>query len=246
MEEKTISKPLGGKAYGSIPHLIGSKLGEGDHHIHEGQHRICTEKTRDKHDLIIVQEKYDGSNVCVAKINGTILALTRRGYMADSSPFEQHHIFAKWVNKERHRFNNLLMDGDRVCGEWLLQAHGIRYRVFDEPFVVFDYFEGNERYNSKDLVQKVNPFDFTLPRLMFSGHSACDISTALSVLYDWGDYLVCAEMDYPEGVIYRVERKGKLDFIAKYVRADFVTGAFLPEISGRPEVWNFDIEKLLS
>jgi len=29
-------KPLGKKSYGSIPHLFGSKLGEGDHHCHEG------------------------------------------------------------------------------------------------------------------------------------------------------------------------------------------------------------------
>ena len=84
-------KPLGGKSYGSIPHLIGSKLGDGDHHVHDGQHRICTEKTRDKHDLVIVQEKYDGSNVGVANIGGEIIALTRAGYTADSSPYEQHH-----------------------------------------------------------------------------------------------------------------------------------------------------------
>ena len=43
-------KPLGGKAYGSIPHLIGSRVGPGDHHCHEGQARIATEKVRDKHD----------------------------------------------------------------------------------------------------------------------------------------------------------------------------------------------------
>jgi hypothetical protein len=246
MEERTIStKPLGGKAYGSIPHLLGSKLGEGDHHIHEGQHRICTEKTRDKHDLIIVQEKYDGSNVCVAKIDGTILALTRRGYMADSSPFEQHHVFAKWVHKERHRFNDLLMDGDKVCGEWLLQAHGLEYEIRNEPFVVFDYFCEKERLKFGDLVQKVQEYDFSTPRPLFIGHASCDIEYALSIVCDTAMNWIKA-IGIPEGLIYRVERNGKLDFIAKYVRADFITGAFLPEISGRPEVWNFDIEKLLS
>jgi hypothetical protein len=55
-----LSKPLGQKAYGSIPHLPGSRLGEGDHHVSEGQAIIATKKARDKNDLIIVQEKLDG------------------------------------------------------------------------------------------------------------------------------------------------------------------------------------------
>lgn len=84
-------KPLGQRAYGSIPHLPGSRLGPGDYCINEGQARIATEKARDKHDLIIVQEKLDGSNVAVAKVNGEIIALTRSGYTALSSPYQQHH-----------------------------------------------------------------------------------------------------------------------------------------------------------
>jgi hypothetical protein len=60
-------KPLNRKNYGSIPHLSNSKLGEKDYFIGEGQERILTEKKRDKHDTILVFEKYDGSNVGVAK-----------------------------------------------------------------------------------------------------------------------------------------------------------------------------------
>lgn len=60
-------KPIGRKNYGSIPHLHNSKLGEGDYYIGEGQERILTLKARDKHDNILVFEKYDGSNVGVAK-----------------------------------------------------------------------------------------------------------------------------------------------------------------------------------
>lgn len=77
-----MNKPLGGKSYGSIPHLLGSRLGPKDHHIHEGQHKICTERLRDNKDVIIVQEKLDGSCTAVAKINGEIVALGRSGYTA--------------------------------------------------------------------------------------------------------------------------------------------------------------------
>src|SRR5688572_23023298 len=117
-------KPLGHKAYGSIPHLLGSRLGKGDHHCSPGQAIIACEKARDKHDIIIVQEKLDGSNVAVAKVEGRVIALTRAGYKALSSNYEQHHLFDKWVNKNYSRFDALLQEGERVCGEWLLMAHG--------------------------------------------------------------------------------------------------------------------------
>ena len=59
-------KPLGHKSYGSIGHLPGSRQGRDDVGIDPGQARIVLEKTRDRHDRIIVQEKLDGSNVAVA------------------------------------------------------------------------------------------------------------------------------------------------------------------------------------
>ena len=65
-------KPLNRKNYGSIPHLLGSKFGATDKYVNEGQHRIMTEKTRDKNDHVIVTEKYDGSNVGIAKVKRQI------------------------------------------------------------------------------------------------------------------------------------------------------------------------------
>jgi hypothetical protein len=46
-------------------------------------------------------------------------------------------------------------------------------------------------------------------------------------------------IDPIEGVIYRVERKGKVDFLAKYVRPDKVDGCYLPELSDGVPVWNW-------
>ena len=242
--EKPI-KPLGGKSYGSIPHLLGSKLGEGDHHVHEGQHRICTEKTRDKYDLIIVQEKYDGSNVGVANINGKIVALTRAGYTAESSPYIQHHYFAKWVEKNRSRFAAMLPEGVRVCGEWLLQAHGLKYIIPKEPFVAFDIIEGKDRLTYGQFSDIAEDYGFSVPTPIHFSCSAIGVNTAMtdcllkSLLFG-----LRTTNEAPEGLVYRVERKGKVDFLAKWVRPDFVPGKFLPEISGQPEVWNFDISKL--
>ncbi|HSW65481.1 MAG TPA: RNA ligase family protein, partial [Dissulfurispiraceae bacterium] len=141
-------KPLGGKTYGSIPHLIGSKRGDGDHGVELGQHRICTEKARDGHDRIIVQVKLDGSNVAVAKINGVITSLTRAGYPATTSPFEMHHLFAVYVRERMQLFDSLLQEGEWVSGEWLALAHGTRYDLAGlEPFVAFDLWrkDGDQR-----------------------------------------------------------------------------------------------------
>jgi ATP-dependent RNA circularization protein (DNA/RNA ligase family) len=99
--------------------LPGSRMGPADHHCHEGQARICTEKPRDKHDFIVVQEKLDGSCVSVAHVNGEIVALGRAGYLAATSPYEQHRMFAQWVFENGVRFADMLCDGERAVGEWL-------------------------------------------------------------------------------------------------------------------------------
>ena len=42
-----------------------------------------------------------------------------------------------------------------------------------------------------------------------------------------------------EGAVWRVERKGKVDFLGKYVRPDKIDGCYLPEINGGAAVWNW-------
>lgn len=228
-------KPLGQKAYGSIPHLSKSRLGDGDHHCEIGQEKIATEKPRDKFDLVIVQEKLDGSNCSVAKINGQIIALTRAGYLAESSPFEQHHYFAKWVNKELSRFNKLLNEGERVIGEWLLQAHSTRYNLSHEPFVPFDIMQKHQRLIYHSFLLKVLPLGFTVPNIIHIGQPI-GINWILKQIEKSGH----GAIDKVEGAIWRVENKGKFDFIVKFVRPNKQDGIYLPEFSNQPPVWNFD------
>jgi hypothetical protein len=65
-------KPLKSKAYGSIPHLPGSRMGPADHHCHAGQEVICCGKVRDRHDRIIVTEKLDGACVSIANVDANL------------------------------------------------------------------------------------------------------------------------------------------------------------------------------
>lgn len=229
------TKPLGHRAYGSIGHLPDSRLGPGDHAVHEGQARICTEKARDRHDLITVQEKVDGGCVAVANHEGAIIALGRRGYLAQTSPFEQHQLFADWVRLNEPRFAAVLIyDGERLVGEWLAQAHGTKYDLSHEPFVAFDIMRGHERVTVEELTLRAERAGFVTPSLI---HQGGPISVA--VVRGYLDQSGHGAIGGAEGAVWRVERRGKVDFLAKWLRPDKVDGCYLPEVSGEEAVWNW-------
>lgn len=237
MEEiiKQNDKPLKGKNYGSIAHLPNSRMGPADHSCHEGQARIACEKTRDKHDLVIVQEKLDGSNVGVAKVNGELIALTRAGYRAITSPYEQHHMFDDWVKNNAKRFDAVLNEGERLVGEWLVCAHGTRYDLPHEPFVAFDIMEGKKRLNYLAFAGRVVQ-EFMVPELLHINTEACSIEKAMDLLGDYGNH---GAIDKVEGCMWRIERNGEVDFLCKYVRPDKVDGLYLDaKGENKVAVWN--------
>lgn len=234
-------KPLGRKNYGSIPHLHNSKLGEGDYYIGEGQERILTKKKRDKHDHILVFEKYDGSNVGVAKFDDKIFALTRAGYEASTSPFIQHHLFAQWVKKRELIFADMLQNGERITGEWLAQAHGLIYKIELEPIVFFDYFRAsNERILYEELGAKAVKYGLQLPRQLHGGDPIV-VEDLLPLLNEKSKNI--ESKDLPEGMVYRVERKGKVDILAKWVRSDFPAGQYFIDVEEKNLTWNMSPQK---
>jgi hypothetical protein len=221
-------------------------MGEGDHKCSEGHARIATEKVRDKHDFIIVQEKLDGSNVSIAKLDGVIYPLGRSGYLAISSPYEQHRHFANWVLSQVDRFSAILEDGERLCGEWLMQAHGTRYKLQHEPFVVFDLMRGHERIIYEDLRVRVAPADLIIPKTIHTG-GPLSIEKALDTILPYGFH---GAIDQVEGAVWRIERnelisphKGDrrwvVDTLVKFVRPDKVDGLYLPEKNGSEPIWNW-------
>jgi hypothetical protein len=228
-------KPLGGKAYGSTPHLLGSRLGPGDHHCHQGQHDICTLKARDKHDRIIVTEKLDGSNCAIAKLDGRIVALTRAGYLATTSPFPQHHYFAWWVDGRRGTYEEMLTDGEVLHGEWLALAHGTKYELPHDPFVAFGISRrAKERLGWDEVAFRCDAHDHPLARVLSDG-PPMSIEAVRAAIATSGH----GALDPVEGAVWRVERKGEFDFLAKWVAADKQDGKYLTDITGHPEHWNW-------
>jgi hypothetical protein len=228
-------KPLGHKAYGSIPHLPNSRMGPADHHIHPGQDVICTTKARDRHDRIIVMEKVDGGCVAVANVAGQIVGLIRAGYTAKDAHYEHIRMFGRWVDANAGRFSHL-EPGQRLVGEWMALAHGTIYeRLPDVPFVAFDLIDGTTRL-SIDRVRAVAQEAQITPIPVLSDGPPMPVDEALALLGEEGAF---GAIGGPEGVVYRVERKGTVDFLTKYVRPDKIDGAYLPEISGSAEHWHW-------
>jgi hypothetical protein len=233
-------KPLGQKCYGSIPHLPGSRLGPSDKQANPGHVIIATEKKRDKHDQIIVSEKLDGSNVGVAKLgDGSLIPLTRAGYEAISSPYEQHKYWAVWTWENSERFDQLLQPNEWCVGEWCIQAHGTRYIFRKEPFFLFDLFHNKKRITRDEICQRNDIISkpFEMPHAYASENgdpiSLENVKKWLDSesTYAGGKYGVHGAVDPIEGYVWRVERKGVVDFLVKYVRPDKVDGLYLPEVS---------------
>jgi hypothetical protein len=228
-------KPLGMKSYGSIGHLPNSRLGSGDHCVPDGMADIIFKKTRDHNDNVIITEKLDGSNMSVAKVNGEILALGRAGYLANTSPFEQHLMFDRWVNSNKTRFDALLSDGERCNGEWLAMAHGTRYNIKTDPFIIFDMMVGKDRLSWDEIKTRSSNL-FTHVHEIHNGGSI-SFDKCLSSINNSNH----GAIDAVEGFVARVERNGEFDFMAKWVRKDKVDGKYFTEFTGQPEVWNFKI-----
>lgn len=216
--------------YGSIPHLSTSKLTQqADKKINSGQEGFLTKKTRDWKDLIVVTEKLDGSNTGIYMKNGQPVPITRAGYDARTSQFKQHHYFADWVFQNRDKFG-YLPNGWRVCGEWMAMAHGTIYDVTTEPlFVAFDIIDNeNKRLCYLDFIKICSVMNLPSVRLLHIGQPI-SVKNAVKLL----EKEPYGGTDKPEGVVYRCEREGRVDFMAKHVRADKVDGKYMKE-----EIWN--------
>jgi hypothetical protein len=109
----------------------------------------------------------------------------------------------------------------------MLQAHGTKYDLPHEPFVIFDLMRKHKRLPYYEFMSRVDGH-FVTPRLIHLG-SSINLEDIILMLEPSGHGAV----DPVEGAVFRVERKGKVDFLAKYVRPDKVDGKYLDK-----EIWN--------
>lgn len=217
-------KPLGTKSYGTIPHLPGSRLGPKERTVQPEQVAMCTTALPRKNMRVIITEKLDGSNVAVYRPQGDeLVPLTRSGYRAESSPHVMHHVFVSWMHRNRTLFLDVLGEGERLCGEWLYQAHGTRYTLPHEPFVAFDLMFGPTRTVYGEFLARMSGA-FVTPQILNPSGACAPVSVVADVLGDKGFH--GAEM--AEGAVWRVEEEGRgVLVLAKWVNPVFEPGKYL-------------------
>ncbi len=221
------------KLYPSIPHLPSSRAG-GDRVISAEKARRFLETSRVR-DVVIVEEKLDGSCVLVVRDGGDIVAFGREGGLAEKSLNEARRMFAAWVKQNEKRFAKILEPGEALAGEWMALVHGIPYDLPHEPFVVFDLMiERHTRAPRSALRERAKRAGLAMPGLVHEG-SAISIADAQTLLGRGSS----GAREAPEGLVYRIENKGAFVDIAKWVRADKVDGARLPEKTGEPALFNW-------
>ena len=227
---------LGHRAYRKIPHLPGSRTGQTDRHAPRELARWCTHQCRPG-DVVVVQEKLDGSCVAVALKHGEVIALGREGFRAAESQNPGRQMFHRWVTANAARFREVLQEGEWLVGEWLALAHATRYRLTHEPFVVFDLCSGGADFKAWSTARTDERLAgrFARPHVLHSG-AAISIEAVDAKLGEFGHH---GALDPVEGAMWRVERAGEVVFRAKFVRGGKVDGALLPENSGQPAIWNW-------
>lgn len=231
-------KVLQGRNYGSIPHLLNSKLGEHDKYIHKGQDAIIRNGGRDRHDLVHVSLKVDGTNVGVLRRGEKLIAVQRHGFDCSSSPREQHHKFCEFVEENRQQFFQLLNDGDRIVGEWLYQASGIIYDIKCDPFLPFDIFKADGRrmqWNEMVLHVSANSRFEPPPSISYGFKEGQPTQYPTLLELSKHSKVTPISCHNHEGLVYRVERKGVFDYMAKWVIDSFVPGKFLPGVGGNED-----------
>jgi hypothetical protein len=174
----------------------------------------------------------------VAKIDGQPVALIRAGYAADSAKYEHLRLFGVWVRQNHGRFD-AIPEGIRLCGEWLAMAHSTRYVLTHDPFVPFDLMSGGDRLPHDKMTAIAAVCGLTPAAIVHDG-GPLSVEAALDAIGEHGHH---GAANLPEGAVWRCERKGVFDFIAKFVRHDKVDGCLLPEISGGEPIWHWRPER---
>ena len=213
--------------YGNIKHLTGSRMKDsGDTLMEEAIQPFFTQQLQfSKRDKLYVTEKIDGANVGVLKRSGKLYPLMRKGYDVRTSEYSFIRQFAEFVADNTARFDALLANDERVCGEWMIKTHSLFYKLPHEPFVVFDIIKSEakqKRPSFSEIIERCGHQGFPTVGLVWTG-GAIPIDEALQKL--GGGFHGC--LSAPEGLVYRYERDGTFEMSAKYVSNLSVGGDYM-------------------
>jgi hypothetical protein len=185
-----------------------------------------------------VSEKLDGSCVAIVREADGLIAYGRDGVPCAASRNDGRRAFAAWVEAQaaaRRAWRDALAAGERLVCEWLALAHGTRYALPHGPAVAIDGFgAAGARWPLDEVRRRAAAMGLPAARVLSDG-GALPASDALALLGEHGHH---GALDPAEGVVYRVERGGRVLGLAKHVRAGKLDGCYLADHTGGDHVWN--------
>ena len=126
-----------------------------------------------------------------------------------------HHVFYSWVEANKDVFEKLVRPHERIVGEWMFQAHGVKYELIDPrtgegtvPWVAFDLCYGsNGRVTRSELLERIHATGKRIP-------TPCILSEGKSISLAKTEQLLGMRgyhgaTERTEGAVYRVERMGE-------------------------------------
>jgi hypothetical protein len=223
-----------GKLYAKIPHLPGSRLGAADRTADAALVARCTSAGRDG-ERVLVSEKLDGTCVAIVRDAHAVVAYGRDGAPCATSRNDGRRAFATWVEARAAGWADVLAVGERVMCEWLVFAHGTRYALPHGPAVVIDgHGAGGQRWTLDEVGRRAGALGLPVAHRLHDGGPLV-VAAAEALLGAHGHH---GAVDPAEGVVYRVERGGRVVGLAKYVRPGKRDGCYLADHTGGENVWN--------
>ena len=135
----------------------------------------------------------------------------------------------------RKQFDELVVEGEHVCGEWLPLAHGTIYKRLNinSIFEIFDIRIPNGRRLFSDTVERCNKVDLqTVPVLHYGK----------AIQYGNINYMPFGDpQEGSEGMVYRLENDEGFQFAGKILFRPMTSGQYLNDDN---PIWNFNLGEI--
>jgi hypothetical protein len=162
---------------------------------------------------------------------GLVVTVGRSGYRNDSAPFAHLLAFDPWVAARLDRFDALLQEGERVVGEWVSHAMSTLYVLpdVDHMWRPFDIMRGHDRASAEEVAGRCAAVGLRTPFVV--RRTQCDPAEAYAALAATPAEVRGVD-GIPEGLVYRMQERGRTLFLGKWVRADYEPGVLM--LTGDP------------
>lgn len=206
--------------FGHIQHLAGSRMIDDADKLISAQDQykftMCKRKPTDN---IIITEKIDGMNAGVAKKDGLLYPINRRGYDVRTLGSVNKDLallgesWAEWVDCHYSLLDKLLEEGECLVFENAIMTHTLRYEFKKSPvFLLAKYTQDNKKLLHSEVQAIAEYYGFETPPVLCTG-----VAVEPEVVIRQYPKGLVGSKDKIEGIVYNYESNDKHIGCAKFV-----------------------------